>query len=132
MTEGTPDHWEPPIHERIWYNHAQTGDRGYAVRRAGRDGIRYDRPAIDEVSYTLSDWKRLAEPGDEFTALQIGMVCFEADKKLCWAMGQQDLAKREWIDMSEKLRIRWMKDGPPASATRRARLYAAIQKAMRE
>lgn len=127
----TPDHWEPAPHERIWYNHSQTGDRGYAVRRAGRDGIRYDRPAIDEVSFTLGDWQRLVEPSVEFTNLQIAMVCFEADKKLCWAMGEQDLAKREWVGMTEKARLRWTKDGPPASAKKRVELYTAIQKVMR-
>jgi hypothetical protein len=128
----TADHFEPAPNERVWYNHAQTGDRGYAVRRAGRDGIRYDRPAIDEVSFNLGDWKLQVEPGAEFTDLQIAMVAFEADKKLCWAMGSQDLAKREWIELSEKLRLRWVKDGPPATAKRRAKLFAAIQKALRE
>lgn len=130
MTVGTPEHYEPKPHERVWYNHVMTGDRGYAVRRAGKDGIRYDRPAIDDVSYTLNDWKRLEEKADEFTALQIAMVCFEADRKLCWAMGQQDLAKREWLEMSEKLRMKWVTDGPPASAKRRVQLYQAIKAVM--
>lgn len=128
---GTPAHWEPPAHERIWYNHAQTGDRGYAVRRDGRDGVRYDRPAVDEVSFNLADWKRAVDDVPTFSAMQIAQVCFEADKKLCWALGQPDLAKREWVDMSEKLRVKWLKDGPPSGAIRRARLYAVIQRELK-
>lgn len=109
---GTPDHYEPPLHERLWYRHKDTADRGYAVRREGKDGVRRDRPAVDDVSFTLSDWKREADEMPRFSSIQIAQICFEADKKLCWALGHPDLAKRDWKDMTERQRISWVKDGP--------------------
>jgi hypothetical protein len=112
VTPTTPDHYEPPLHERVYYRHFQTGDRGYAVRRLGKDAIRKDRPAIDDVSYNLGDWKREADEIPRFSPIQISQLCFEADKKLCWALGHPDLAKRDWRDMTEKQRLSWTKYGP--------------------
>lgn len=122
--EGTPDEYEPKPHERVWYTHALTGDRGYAVRRLGKDLVRRDRPGIDDVS-DPSNWKRLVDDVPRFSAIQIAQVCFEADKKLCWALGQPDLAKREWLDLKEPARIKWLNEGPRTA--QRAGLYAVIR-----
>lgn len=127
-SEGTPDHYEPKPHERVWYTHATTGDRGYAVRREGRDLVRRDRPGIDDVS-DPRDWKRIVDETPTFSAIQIAQICFEADKKLCWALGQPDLAKREWLDLSEAARIKWLNEGPRTS--KRAALYAVIRDHLR-
>lgn len=121
--------YEPLLSERVYYRHTQTGDRGYAVRREGRDGIRKDRPMIDEVSFNLGDWKRELDNTDRFSDVQVAQICFEADKKLCWALGHPELAKREWRDMTEKQRVSWLKDGPSKRSPdfeRRASLREAI------
>jgi hypothetical protein len=57
------------------------------------------------------------------------MVQFEADKKLCWALGLADLSKREWADMTEKQRLAWLRTGPQAPS--RAGLYKSIGDYMR-
>ena len=125
-----PGDFEPLATERVWYRHAETGDRGYAVRRDGRDAIRKDRPAQDDYTFNIGDWKLEVDDKPRFSAVQIAMVQFEADKKLCWALGSPDLAKREWLDLTEKARLKWMKDGP-AKSPERAKLFAAVAEAMR-
>jgi hypothetical protein len=120
--------YEPTVAERRWYRHSETGDRGYYVRRESRDAIRYDRPATDDYSFDLAKWKIEAVDAPRFTIIQIAQVCFEADKKLCWAMGRQDLARREWLDMTEGARKKWLEDGPTDS-TRKA-VYEAIKRAL--
>lgn len=129
MNLSDATHYEPLPAERRWYRHSQTGDRGYYVRRESRDAIRYDRPATDDYSFDLANWKIEAEELPRFTIIQIAQVCFEADKKLCWAMGRPDLAKREWLDMTEKARKKWLDDGP-TDAVRKA-VYDAIQGALK-
>lgn len=124
-------HFEPLEAARVWHRHSLTGDRGYPVKRQGRDAMRYDRgPHIDQYSFDLNLWKLEVDKVAEFSAIQIAQVCFEADKKLCWAMGLPELSKREWLDMSEKRRIAWVGKGPlerDAGYARRARLYKAIK-----
>ena len=126
--------FDPLPADRVWFRHAQTGDRGYSVRRQGKDAVRYDRgPHIDQYSYNLSEWKPDDVVTPQFSAIQIAQVAFEADKKLCWALGLPELAKREWLDLSEKRRILWVNEGPQAKDAcyaRRARMWAAIQAEM--
>lgn len=125
----TPDHWDPAPHERKYMRHKSTNDRGWCVRREGRDMVRYDRPAVDQVS-PLGDWDPEPAALPKYSAVQIAQVCFEADKKLCWALGHVDLAKRDWADLAEKMRVKWITDGPlarsPAYAERMG-LYKAIR-----
>lgn len=128
MTELNSD---PLEHERVWYRHKDTGDRGYAVVRGGNPAIRFDRGmTVDQSSLEPGKWKLDTDKTPEFSAIQIAQICFEADKKLCWAMGLPELAKREWLDLSEKRRIAWVNKGPQVQDVgyaRRARLYMAIQ-----
>jgi hypothetical protein len=123
------DYFEPLIAERVWYQHTQTGDRGYLVRREGKDAIRKDRPSTDDYTFNVGEWKLAADATDKFSAVQIAQVQFEADKKLCWALGMPELAKRDWVNLTEKARLKWMKDGP--AAPERAKMYAAVGESMR-
>lgn len=125
-----PAHYEPPIAKRVWFTHIVTGDRGYSVRRDGKDMIRYDRPMIDQVS-DPRDWKPMADDVPDFSELQIALVAFEADKKLCWAMGRMDLAQRDWLNQSEAARRKWVADGPAGGSARRVALHAAIRGALK-
>lgn len=125
-----PAEVDPSLAERVWYRHKQTGDRGYAVKRDGRDAIRKDRPAHDDFTFNVAEWAPDVEKMDKFSAVQIAQVQFEADRKLCWALGMPELAKREWLDLTEKARLKWMKDGPVNAD--RARLWKAIGATMRE
>lgn len=122
-------YFEPLAADRVWFNHRDTGDRGYRVTREGKEAIRYDRPGIDQYSFDTQKWLEATDKLPQFSAIQIAQVCFEADKKLCWAMGRPDLAKREWLDMTEKARKKWLEDGP-SDASRKA-VYVAIREAMK-
>lgn len=130
VAELKPDssYFEPLATDRVWYQHQQTGDRGYMVKREGRDAIRKDRPMHDDFTFNVAEWALFVDKADRFSAIQIAQVQFEADKKLCWALGMPELAKREWLDLTEKARLKWMKDGP--TAPERAKLYAAVAGAM--
>jgi hypothetical protein len=123
----TPPSWDPPIQSRVYYRHSQTSDLGWLVRRENKDAIKYDRPDVDQFSFNVNDWTVQTARTDKYSEVQIGQICFEADKKLCWALGFADLAKREWLDLTEKARVKWMKDGPAAKDTDRAALYAVIK-----
>lgn len=127
MTASAPI--DPPLAERVWYRHAQTGDRGYAVKRLGKDAVRYDRPNVDDVSFELKNWHKETDEVPQFSALAIAQVAYEADRKLCFHMGRFDLAKREWLEMTDKQRRTWVEKGPPGAP--RAELYAKICEVLR-
>lgn len=130
MTDVSTDiYFEPPKAQRVYFRHNMTGDRGYAVRREGKEAIRRDRPAIDDYTFQLSEWVKESPETKKFTDAQIAAVQFEADKKLCWALGLPALAKREWIDLPEKQRVDWLKDGP--KTPERAGLYKLVGEYLR-
>lgn len=125
----TPDHWDPPEHERQYFRSAQTGDRGWLVRRDGKDYMKLDRKAeVIERLYREGEWIEEAPEMADFTAIQIAMVTFEADKALCKQLGDTKKARREWLNLLDEQRIQWMNDGP--QEPRRKRLYQAVKKAM--
>jgi len=126
--------WDPDPSARQWHRHKETSDRGWLVRREGKPAIRYDRGAHDQYVFNVGEWEPLAEGLPVLNAAHIAQVCFEADKKLCWALGHIDLAGRQWADLHEKTRAKWITDGPlsksPAYAQRK-KLYDAIQECLR-
>lgn len=126
--ELEPD-WDPPEHERQYFRSAQTGDRGWMVRRGGKDTIKLDRKAeVIERTFFPGDWVEESPDVPDFTAIQIAQVTFEADKALCRQMGDAKKAKREWLNLSDDQRIQWMNEGPVEP--RRKKLYAAVKKAL--
>ena len=126
--------YDPPIAERKWHRHRQSSDRGWLVTREGRPAIKYDRPAMDMYVFNVNDWEPLAEGLPVLNAAHIAQICFEADKKLCWALGHVDLAQRLWADLNEKVRAKWITSGPLRSSPafeQRKKLYDAIQGCLR-
>ena len=109
------DHWDPKPHERKYYRSAIDGQRGYLVRRDGKDRIRYDRP-MEDLHTDLSGWieDKQLHPMSAHAAAKIAFI---ADKALCKAIGDYG-PKEEWIDLSDKERIRFMKDGPDVGGFR--------------
>ncbi len=121
--------WDPKPHERQWYRNAQTGDRAFLVRRDGKDAIRMDRGPVEDIR-VFNDREWVEEDPDipDFSEIQIAKVTFEADKALCYQMGDVKKARREWLSLLDDQRIKWMREGP--QEPRRKKLYAAIKKAM--
>lgn len=132
MTFGpeTPTvHADPKLSERVYYRHLETGDRGYLVERDGKPAIRWDRIAGD-TTHDLTRWKKEDDALPLFSAHHVAMIAFAADKECCRALGQVDLAQRQWLDLSEKQRRDWITDGPKVRLGPRRELYESITKVL--
>lgn len=121
---------DPPPGKREYYVHLETGDRGYLVTRDGKPAIKWDRPMAKDTTHEVHKWKKMADEVPLFSLHQIAMVAFAADKEVCRAMGQVDIAQRLWVDLGEKQRRDWMQDGPKAKTGPRRAVYQAIVAAM--
>lgn len=122
-------HDDPPVNKRTYYRHLETGDRGYLVERDGMPAIRWDRIA-DDWTHQLDRWKLETDATPLFSDHNIAMIAFAADKEICRALGQVDLAQRVWLDLSEKQRRDWMTDGPKVKLGPRREAYEALKKAL--
>jgi hypothetical protein len=124
------DHWDPAPHERSYYRHVTTGDLGWMVRREGKDHIKLDRPAQDLVKLFRPEEWIVEQEYRTLTRQQFAQIAFEADKKLCHFLGEHDLARRQWLELHERVRIAWVNMGPGHGL--RAKLYAAIMATLQE
>lgn len=126
-----PPDWDPKPADREWWRHSQTGDRGYRVRRNGKDMVRLDRP--EELLQTLVEngqWVR-DEYGSLFVPEQIARVAFAADRAMCVLVGLHAESRTVWQDLPDKVRHSFVAHGPPKSAhPARRRLYDAIVEAL--
>lgn len=111
--------------ERKWFRHALTGDRGFMVKRDGKDMMQYDRPAAEIiVPYNPSQWR---EDDESFPMgpMQAAEIAYLADQRYLYYIGEYAKAKRGWLALREEERLRWCKDGPPGAGVR-SQLFAAI------
>lgn len=119
---------DPPEHNRQYVRDAATGDRGYFVFRGGRKMVKLDRAsqAIERV-YNEREWLPDNAPVG-LSNTQIAQVAFEADKKLCLHLRMPVKSRREWVNMKDEQRIKWIELGP--SHPERKKLYDAIKAAL--
>jgi hypothetical protein len=116
--------------ERSWYRSVMDGQRAYLVERDGKTYVRLDRPDEEIMRpFVAAEWVPDFEK-QPFTETQIAQVAFEADRRLCLALGLHDKARKEWPSLSDDMRIAWLRQGPAAPEVR-AELYAAIMGALR-
>lgn len=119
--------WDPEPGEETWYRSVQTGDRGFLVKRAGRDWIRLDRPNDPTAQMPFDPLKWVVDKEDRpLSSLACAQVAQAADQVLCRALGLYDKAGKEWISLPEKIRLAWMREGPKKPAIRR-KLYIQIR-----
>lgn len=125
--------WEPTPAERIWYSHILTGDRGYFIRRDGKDCIRLDRPTDPyAVKQLTADWQK-DETWRPITQAQRAQVAFEADRALARALGLHKESERSWINLKDEERIAWVNNGPMRKERDpRQKLWEAIMEATKE
>jgi hypothetical protein len=123
-----PD-WDPDKKARVYLRHAQSGELGWLVRRAGKSVVRLDRPNQEVTRrYVQSEW--LAEETQRPLApIHAARIAFEADRALCREVGLPLHAKREWGSLRDGERQLFIKAGPKDPPAR-AQLYAAIMGAM--
>ncbi len=110
------DHWDPKPNERKYYRSSFSGQRGYLVRRAGEDCIRLDRPMEEIISRLDGSWVLDAKL-HVMSRHAAAKIAYIADQALCRATGEYG-SKKEWIDLHDKERIRFMKDGPDVGGFR--------------
>ncbi len=109
FAEDLPD--ETPKH-KTWYRHGTTGDRGFMVNIDDMDMIQLDRPQeVVRRPFIAGEWNIETEHRP-LTIAQVGEIAFMADKQLCQARGEHELARRDWHGLSDAQRIKWMNVGP--------------------
>lgn len=125
MKDARPDHWDPRPHEREWYSHRDTGERGYLVRRDGLDVIRENKTQYEVIHKLDHNWKE--DKGHRpLNMAQLARVAFIADRELCKAIGLHDVARREWEFLSEADRSEWIRGKGPKKPQLRADLFEAV------
>jgi len=110
------DHWDPKPDERKYYRRSYDGQRGYLVRRSGKDCVRLDRPMEELISPLDGAWVLDAKL-HVMSPHAAAKIAYIADQALCRATGEYG-SKKEWIDLGDKERIRFMKDGPDVGGFR--------------
>jgi hypothetical protein len=108
--------WDPKPSERKYYRSRQDGQRGYLVKREGQDVIRFDRPNEELLAPMGLDWMPDVQP-HVLSPHAAAKIAYIADQALCRATGEY-APKKEWIDLGDKERIRFMKDGPDVGGFR--------------
>lgn len=124
--------WDPLPYERTYYRDATTGDLGWMVRRKGVAHIHLDR-ALDKIErkYVPEHWVLDREPVP-FTLGQVAQIQFAADCKVCYYTGKMQLSRRQWSNIPEEERLKFMKDGPDDKSPDqpRQRVFQAIRVAL--
>ena len=120
-----PANYTPKAGAESWYRHAQTGDRGYVVRRDGVQYIRLDRSAQEILRRLDESWIE-EDATRPITPIHVARVCFEADKALCAALGIVDKSREDWVKLSDLQRQLWITQGPK-KPHQRATLYATLK-----
>lgn len=124
-----PGDWEPEAHEREYVTQSGTGQLGWLVKRAGVDKVRLDRGSQEiVVKYDPNTWQHVREHRP-FSRAQMAVVAFDADKALLRLLGDHDRSRRDWIGLSDKVRVAYIEDGPSNPPIRRM-LYNAIMEVL--
>lgn len=130
MTTSSAPDFDPIPPDREWFRHETRGDRGYRVRRNGKDMIRLDRPMQELLEPLTGQWKR-DEYGSLFLHEQISRVAFQADRGMCALVGLHPESRVTWQDLPDKQRTEFIRNGPPEEAHPARRVvYEAIFKAL--
>lgn len=126
MTTTEPN-WDPPAPDRQYFRHVTTGDRGYIVRRDGKDVIRLDRPMQEIIkAKNENEWKE-DEYGSTVLRTQVAMVAFAADRAACTLVGLHAESRVTWAELTDKQRAAFTVGGPQKDASPvRVAIYLSI------
>lgn len=127
--------WDPLPAQREFYRHRLTGDLGWLVRREGREAIRYDRGDFDQTiriqrddKGAIIDWLP-EKPPAPLNDYHLGMIAWQADCELQRHLGELSRIK-QWRDMREEERAKWIRSGPDGGSPMRQEVYQAIKTAL--
>lgn len=119
---------DPTPDKRVYYRHRDTGQLAYLVERGGGTRIKLDRGGPEIVrAFHPQEWnpERELRP---LTRAQVAQVAFEADRRTCFFLGLHEDARREWHDLRDEERIRYVDQGPSSPELRR-KVYAHVMQA---
>ncbi len=131
MSKALPDHWDPTPHQRQWYSHRDTGERGYVVRRGGEDVIRENKVQYEVIHKLDHNWKEDKEHRP-LNMAQLAQVAFIADQQLCRSIGLHDVARKEWAHLLEQEKAEWINGKGPKGPKIRVRLFQKVWEALKE
>ena len=104
--------WDPEPPERTYYRSTEHGQRGYLVKTDdGKDMIRLDRPMEVILEKPGDHWK-LDTQVYPMSEVQIAQVAFVADRALCGALGKHKDSREEWLSLTDRARLKFMREGP--------------------
>lgn len=127
LKTADPD-WEPDPVQREWWQHFRTGDKGWLVRRDGKDMIRMHRgPHVEDLRpFNAREWVPVETPS-RLTEDAIARIAWEADCGLLRQLGRYEEAKRDWISLTHKERRGFIQHGPDDDdEPLRLGLYSAV------
>lgn len=117
--------------EREWFTEVTTGERGYKIKRDGREVIRYDRgPNSPEVDFDKGRWVPQKDPERKLTATQVAFVLHQADLALAKVLNDPDGDQRQWLSMPGSAQTAVFVN-PPAGRKMRTRLWAYMRSAFK-
>lgn len=102
--------WDPQPSERTYYRSREDGQRGWLVKRDGKDMVRLDR-ASEVIILPIDKF----DPDRQLHVMskhQAAKIAFVADRALCAATGDYKASKVDWLDLTDKQRIKFMNNGP--------------------
>jgi hypothetical protein len=126
------DDWDPPIADREYFRHSSSGDRGYKVRRGGKEMIRLDRPMQEIILPLIESTWRPDEYGSKLLPMAAAMIAYAADREILRAHGRHAEARKTWQDLKDQERQKWLAQGPgkDPGCPLRQEIYRAISKAL--
>lgn len=111
-----------------FWRHTTNGEKGYLVHREGKEYIRLDRPGdpVERV-FRPQDWLPEVE-ARPLSPMVRARIAWAADQELCAGLGIAQ--RKDWLNLPEAHRVRWMEAGPTEPARRK--LYDALMSAISE
>jgi hypothetical protein len=124
--------------EKTWVRHHVSGDRGWLEDNPDEPGVasvRLDRGGVATYRRYKAGPKGFSNewPLDKdrrpITSYQVALCCYALDAEFMRAV-KHGKAK-DWIDLHQDMRNKWLKDGPEKDPTRKA-LFKAVHKVLDE
>ena len=123
--------YEPDEENRVYYESVMNGDIGYLFKKGGKTFVNRGE-GYPALLYRHIEWKPVLELRP-LTQYHVGLICFEADKGMKFAMGELAESRADWRNLTDEERTQWMigeKPGVKAVEQRRA-LASAIRGALK-
>jgi len=135
MTEPLPIDlldYEPKPEDRVYYESVLHGYRGYLMKAGGKLYIERGG-GLPKLLYHNIEWKpdKVLRP---ITDWHVGLVAFEADKALLFALGKLKESRRQWLNLSQDDKMQWAHGPGPGTDAEpvRLELYGAIRACLKK